>query len=203
MKIRSNVHGVLLFTLLLGASACIGGQAVISDAEQSGAVGNTGEQDFANIVKDLPQSYVITETHIGSSDEKTAQPADQQEVLGYVRFDYVSKDPVKETKRGGVFLKSSITRTQYLDQQSAGLAMQEKLKAAHPDMGLSYEWDYLVQSSDSIYHLHAGCVVSEQNFYNMAANLDELIARSNKGNIFSINCRCGGGCKIQGNHNKE
>lgn len=152
---------------------------------------------LADIAKDLPQDFLVTETNARSDDELEKQPGNQ-DILSSIRYDFVSEDPVRETSRGGVFLKADLESTQYRDNQKALEAMQEIQRLAHPDMGLSYEWDYLILNDDSIYHLHASCVFSEDWFNKMANNLDERVALSGNKHASRIYCRCGGGCRQPG-----
>ena len=62
-------------------------------------------------------------------------------------------------------------------------------------MGLSYSWDYLLRQDNAIYHLHTGCVVSEDNFDIMVSNLRGTVLREREGESQALRCRCGGGCR--------
>lgn len=76
--------------------------------------------------------------------------------------------------------------------QAANTEMRQWQARAHPDMGLSYEWDHMVLKKDQLYHLHAGCVFSEENFSQMRRNLEEMIGMDVRAT--GLICRCGGGC---------
>ncbi len=149
---------------------------------------------LADIMSGLPQNFLVTETDVESADELKKQP-ENQDMLTNIRYDYVSEYPVRETGRGEIFLKADLRYTRYKDKQKALAAMEEIQSLAHPDMGLSYEWDYLILNTHSIYHLHASCVFSEDLFNKMASNLDERVTASGNKHSSTIHCRCGGGCR--------
>ena len=149
---------------------------------------------LSDIANGLPQNFLVTETNARPDDEPEKQPANQ-DILSSIRYDFVSEDPVRETSSGGVFPRADLESTRYKDNQKALEAMLEIQRLAHPDMGLSYEWDYLILNNDSIYHLHASCVLSEDWFNKIASNLDERVALSANKHSSGIYCRCGGGCK--------
>ena len=158
------------------------------------SVSATDMPRLADIVNGLPQNFLVTETNITPDDELKKQP-DSQDIVANIRYEFVSESPVRETGRGKIFLKADLRYTHYGDKQKALAAMQEIQSLAHPDMGLSYEWDYLILNTDSIYHLHASCVFSEDLFNKMASNLDERVAASGNKHSSTIHCRCGGGCR--------
>ncbi len=168
--------------------------AVCFCISMAASVSAMGMPRLADIVSGLPQNFLVTEANVEPDDELKKQP-ENQDILKTIRYEYVSEDPVRQTDSGEIFLKADLRYTQYKDKQKALAAMQEIQSLAHPDMGLSYEWDYLILSTDSIYHLHASCVFSEDLFNKMASNLDERIAASGNEYASTIHCRCGGGCR--------
>lgn len=171
--------------LVLAACFCIGMAASVSAMDML---------RLADIVNGLPQNFLVTETSVKSDDKLRKQP-ENQDIVTNIRYEFVSESPVRETGRGKIFLKADLRYTHYGDKQNALASMQEIQSLAHPDMGLSYEWDYLILNTDSIYHLHASCVFSEDLFNKMASNLDEHVAASGNKHSSTIHCRCGGGCR--------
>lgn len=149
---------------------------------------------LADTMNGLPQKFLVTETNIKADDELKKQPANP-DVVTNIRYEYVSESPVRETGQGKIFLKADLRYTRYKDKQKALAAMQEIQSLAHPDMGLSYEWDYLILNTDSLYHLHASCAFSEDLFNRMASNLDERLTATGNKHSSTIHCRCGGGCR--------
>lgn len=106
------------------------------------------------------------------------------------RYGYVSRSPLRDA----LYLRVELLVAAYPDDAQAAAALEDKRAQAHPDMGLSYAWDYLLAQGARLYHLHAGCELSEANFDRMAANLRIALKDAADPLLGALRCRCGGGC---------
>jgi len=52
--------------------------------------------------------------------------------------------PIRKTSSGNLFLRSTLTSQQFNNSTEARAHFEQQASSAHPDMGLSYAWDYLV-----------------------------------------------------------
>ena len=143
--------------------------------------------DYSVILEGLPWEFKHTSTPLGEKPEKAETS---------IRYDFVSIKPLKKTSRGAVYLKADLTVTSYSSSEAAAQALRNIQGKAHPDMGLSYAWDYLLLQEKRLYHLHSGCVISEENFDIMVHNLRKHIFQEGDVAHAALRCRCGGGCRI-------
>ena len=110
-----------------------------------------------------------------------------------VRITYVSPDG---TNQKGVRLKMWLEVSKYESPETAARKFSLISKKAHPDMGLSYAWDFVVAKGERIYHLHADCTLAEQHFNSMSQALKGIIHPAGKPAPSGLFCRCGGGCRM-------
>jgi hypothetical protein len=128
------------------------------------------------------------------------QPVDEDDRLkigGCVKGEVLqirSIDPIRETSAGALRLQLRLTTLWMRDPDTADRTFRDILLGADPDMGLSYAWDALVATGDRVYHLHAGCVLSEEHFGRVADALERAV--ESEGGVQRARCRCGGGCLI-------
>ena len=106
-----------------------------------------------------------------------------------------SLKPIRKTKTGGLYLRSTLTSQQFNNNDEAHAHFRQQASFAHPEMGLSYAWDYLIISDDHVHHLYGECTLSENNFRQMVGNLKQALNIPVDRKEVSIFCRCGGGCK--------
>lgn len=147
---------------------------------------------LTDLMSSLPVKFLVTEHNLTGA-ELELQPMTRG-AGSITRYKYVSQSPIQETTGGRIFLKAEMLHIQYKDVQKASAAMLETKIRAHPDMGLSYAWDYLLLNKDSIYHLHASCLFSKDWFEQMTSALNKHLSSSGEVPAMSIFCRCGGGC---------
>ena len=143
--------------------------------------------DYSVILEGLPWEFKHTSTPLGEKPEKAETS---------IRYDFVSIKPLKKTARGAVYLKADLTVTSYKNSEAAAQALRNIQGKAHPDMGLSYAWDYLLLQEKRLNHLHSGCMISEENFDIMVHNLRKHIFQEGDVAHADLRCRCGGGCWI-------
>lgn len=171
---RTNSIGLLLLIV---------SQTVASSGEASSASAALVEAtDYSGVVGNLPWGFVV-------SRQKHTPESEQ---LQHIRYDFKSVHPIRKTVKKRVYLKAWLELTRFESTQAANAEMRQWQARAHPDMGLSYEWDYMILKKDQLYHLHAGCVFSEENFSQMSRNLEEMIGMDVRAT--GLTCRCGGGC---------
>ncbi len=142
--------------------------------------------DYSVILEGLPLKFRHTSSPLKDKPENAETST---------RYDFVSIKPLKKTARGAVYLKADLTVTSYRSSEAATQALRNIREKAHPDMGLSYAWDYLLLQDKRLYHLHSGCVISEENFDIMVDNLRKHIFQEGDVAHAAIRCRCGGGCR--------
>ncbi|HBH36568.1 MAG TPA: hypothetical protein DDW45_09635 [Gammaproteobacteria bacterium] len=153
------------------------------------AVAETADEtkvDYSVIFDGLPWEFRHTSTPLKEEQAETS-----------TRYDFVSIKPLKKTARGAIYLKADLTVIAYRSSETATEALRNIQGKAHPDMGLSYAWDYLLLQDKRLYHLHSGCVMSEENFDIMVKNLRKGISREGDIQQAALRCRCGGGCRLQ------
>ena len=145
-----------------------------------------GASDYSALVQGLPWEFKQISSSIA---------AEQGGASAQTRYDFVSAEPVRRDAQGALYLRADLTVSQFVEEgiaESRWRALQEK---AHPDMGLSYAWDYLIFRGQAIYHLHAACSFSDRSFDTMVANLSAMFSRQEEAAEQTIRCNCGGGCR--------
>lgn len=148
--------------------------------------------DYSAVVNELSWKFNVTSEEIeraeqeGSSERKT------------LRLDFVSKEPIKNTPNGNLYLRADLTVTEYSGKDAALNEWAAMIAKAHPDMGLSYAWDHLILNGQKIYHLHAACTFSEENMDVMTFNLRSIVVPDQHNVAPTIHCRCGSGCIVSG-----
>ena len=113
-----------------------------------------------------------------------------------IRYDFVSTALGHDAPQGKLFLKAYLTVSSYEQADAAASAWQSMLAKVHPDTGLTYAWDYLLLQNLILYHLHAACTFSEDNFEIIMQNLGSIILENKLDTQEILHCRCGGGCRI-------
>ncbi len=158
--------------------------------------------DPAQIVEGLPWTFAITTTVTTGQDASTTGDADEppdtlSEPSATSLFHlFTSSEPYRETEQAKLFLRADLQVTQFEDPETAELAFQRIRDAAHPDMGLSYEWDHVILDTDALFHLHAACTFSEASYRQMVERLEAIARRTDNGGEQIIDCRCGASCKF-------
>lgn len=144
------------------------------------------------LVRSLKQTYHITSTRLQKlADIYLENGLDAIEII---RFDYISDEPYRQTKAGKLFLKFSLTAILFKDQITAETQFRKISHKAHPDIGMSYEWDHLFLKETTLYHLHLPCIFSETTTNQISTALEKILPTSNSPIRYSMKCRCGGGC---------
>lgn len=167
--------------LLLAAAATAGcGDPSAVRSESPGPAPLTGVRQPVpeSIVRDLGWRFVVKTEEVDHSRT--------------IRHEYVSVEPVDESPTERTFLRASLTTTLFPTEEQALATFTELAASADPDVGLSYAWDYVVLDGPRIFHLHAGCLFSDDAFAVMTGNLDRWAAA---GPDRVLRCRCGGGCE--------
>jgi hypothetical protein len=149
--------------------------------------------DYSRIVSGLPYKFNTKVTK--SAAIRIGEELVESGVATHEQVDFVSSRSLRKSAAGNLYLKASLEIFRYTDNTHAESAWQEIQQKAHPDMGLTYAWDYLVATENSLYHLHAGCTFSEENFSLMMAAMQELLVGNASDEKSEIVCRCGGGCR--------
>ncbi len=178
---------VWVFGLLLLAGGPTPPAAFSGASEQTTA--SALGQDPAKIFDGLPWTFKTSITRGSGPYEKT--PETSAPAVSSVHYRFTSTKP--EIQSGAV-LKADLLVTQFVKPDAAKEAFRREFSGAHPDMGLSYEWDRVIAGSTWLFHLHASCLFSESSFQQMAKNLGAYTKRSDGGPIQAFGCRCGGGC---------
>lgn len=171
---QANSIGLLL--LIVSQTVTSSGKASSVNAARSEAT------DYSGVVDNLPWGFVVNRQKQTSESKQ----------LQHIRYDFKSVHPMRKTVKKRVYLKAWLELTRFESTQAANTEMRQWQARAHPDMGLSYEWDHMVINKDQLYHLHAGCVFSEENFSQMRRNLEKMIGMDVRAT--GLTCRCGGGC---------
>ena len=140
--------------------------------------------EAAGLVADLPWAF-----------EVAVEPATEGTAVRTTRYRFKSTTPIEKTAAGNIYLRADLTALEYGDASSAEAAFEELLASADPNIGLSYAWDQLLLSGARIYHLHAGCIFSEENFRRMAEQLEGPVRRRTESDLRITTCWCGGGCQ--------
>ncbi len=132
------------------------------------------------IVTDLPWAFTLTreDSAVGGSGAVT------------FRYESVSTD----MGSGGIRLRAILSARRFADPETARRTFVEIQASAHPDMGLSYAWDFVILRQPYLYRLHAGCVFSSKAFEKMAVRLKAAIGSADGAPTPVLFCRCGGGC---------
>ena len=111
------------------------------------------------------------------------------------RVSFRSRKPIKKTNSGGIYLRGTLTSHRFNNADAARDHFQKQVTSAHPDMGLSYAWDYLVLTRNHIHHLYGECTISDSHFQQMIKNLDRILTSSGQMKNRTLLCRCGSGCR--------
>ena len=147
------------------------------------------------IVDSLPWSFNLTKedlTEKGFPYLDTANPPDS--LTGY-RF--VSRNPIQQGNSGGTYLRISVYTGRFIDSKEARDQFHHIKNRADPNIGLSYQWDFVSQSGPFIYHIHAECLLVEEHFLNLTQALTAIIAPDESSRLDQMHCRCGGGCQYE------
>lgn len=112
-----------------------------------------------------------------------------------IRFKYISTQPLSRKTEKKSYFKFLLTVTRFKEQSQAEYQFRSMEQKAHPDMGLSYEWDLLFVKQNLLYHLNAPCTVSEATFNDLGITLVKMVHHGKGTDFLSMSCRCGGGCK--------
>jgi len=147
---------------------------------------DVGANDYSALVRGLPWEFRQTSSLIVSK---------QGEAGAQTRYDFVSSEPIRTGARGTVYLRAKLTVSEFSGVGIAHDHWRAMRGKAHPDMGLSYAWDYLIFREQAIYHLHAACTFSERSFDTMVANLSAIFPQQVDETAQTIRCNCGGGCR--------
>jgi len=175
--IVKNVCGLLLIGLVL-APGCRADQP---GTDQRAAV------DFSRIVSGLPLAFEVTGPLPRSGEGAAA-------TIGYrIR----SVEPVARSAQGGIFARGELAVFEYRNPEQAASAWQRTARVAHPDTGLSYAWDHVLQRDRFVYHLWAACTLSEPLVAGMVDNLHRLLGSETGQPQRILSCRCGGGCRAE------
>lgn len=153
--------------------------AVVAAAPAAAEIIASADLEAAELVAELPWTFEVTVEPGGEEPVRTT------------RHRFKSTAPIEKTAAGNVYLRAELTTYEHGDTESAQAAFDDVLAGADPVIGLSYAWDRLLRSGAVVYHLHAGCTWSEENFQRVAARLEAAA----KPPDLRVACRCGGGCK--------
>lgn len=122
-----------------------------------------------------------------------------QENLINCRTDhFISINPInKDGINKKTFKRFKFSVFDYTDNKIAELNYHALLSSAHPDMGLSYSWDFVILIDSKLYWLNAGCLYSSDNWQTLKNSFIASVDKSINNNSFLtyFNCRCGSGCQ--------
>ncbi len=124
------------------------------------------------IVAGLPWQF-----NVSTQQQRATRPFSHGSSDGWaqrISYQFISAEPYRSTAQGPLFLRAELTVERFESAGEAQQAFQSLLAKAHPDVGLSYAWDHLILSGNTLMHLHAGCVFSEENFLRMVSELEQL-----------------------------
>ena len=145
------------------------------------------------IVDTLPWSFNLTREELTGKSFPyldTATPPDS--LTGY-RF--ISSNPLQQGNSRGTYLRISFYSGRFADSIEARAQFQHIMKTADPNIGLSYQWDFVSQSGPFIYHIHAECLLAEEHFLSLTQALSAMITPDESSRLDQMHCRCGGGCQ--------
>ena len=142
--------------------------------------------DYSELMQGLPWEFKRNSSSI---------TAEEGDASAEIRWEFVSAKPVRMSAGGSLYLRADLTVSEFGKAGVAESRWQALLEKAHPDMGLSYAWDYLIFRGQVIYRLHADCTFSDSGFDSMIANLKAMLPQEDIEKAQTIRCSCGGGCR--------
>jgi hypothetical protein len=110
------------------------------------------------------------------------------------RCSFKSHKSISENSQGKTFLRFKLSIFEYKSAAAAKSALDALLESSDPNIGLSYAWDYVVNVGTKVYWLNAPCLLSKQNWQQLAAQLEKNILKNSQQNN-SFECHCGLNCK--------
>ncbi len=147
--------------------------------------------EAAELVAGLPWAFEVAVEAPAEAEDGSGSAA-----VKVTRYRFKSTEPYSETAAGKVYLRLQLTTSEHGDVAAAEAAFDELLASADPDTGLSYAWDDLLLSGAVLYHLHAPCLFSEENFQRLVSRLEAAVQRQGQARSpRAFACRCGGGCR--------
>lgn len=150
-------------------------------------------QGMNNIVRGLPWTFSCSIEKGGEGQfpgvENIVRPVDQ------TRYQFRSRSPIKEDSGGGTYLNITLRVGTYREREEAQAVFQAIGRHAHPDTGLTYQWDLVALHGVKIYYLHADCLLSREHFYVLSEELIQQIGVAGGPDVQLMTCRCGGGCR--------
>ena len=149
------------------------------------------------LVGSAPVDYSMAVSGLPWEFNQPAVTIDEQEARAGIstRYQFVSTEPLARTAQQYTYLRVALTVTSYVSQERAVEDFKLIGEQAHPDMGLSYAWDYLLLDDRTLYHLHTGCSMSRDNFDIIVSNLWRAVLPEGDNEPRALRCRCGGGCR--------
>ncbi len=147
---------------------------------------DVGSGGYSEVMRGLPWEFKATANSMSAAEREG----------GYeTRYDFVSVEPVGRDASGALYLRADLSVSEFGAAGIAESGWRALRQKAHPDMGLSYAWDYLIFRGQTIYHLHAACTFSDRSFDTMVGNLSAMLPQQENEAAPTIRCRCGGGCR--------
>ena len=128
----------------------------------------------------LPQRFVLDQT-----EDETASRI----------YRLRSVEPIERGAAGALYLRASLAISRPPGGATARQEVERLLAEADPDVGLSYAWDFVTASGDSVVHLQAACTFPEASFLKLVLALAREAVQDVSGAPASFWCRCGGGCR--------
>jgi len=163
----------------------------VSSAEQMKIPGT--QIDPVELTQHFGQTFHITRERMLNKESSYGEQG--WEGTQVFKFNYVSTRPYRKDKNGEIYLKFSLTVTIFKEQAQAISWLKNVAQKAHPDMGITYEWDLFFVKKSTLYHLHMPCIFSEANVNLLSTTLEKMVQDQGITDLSQLKCRCGGGCK--------
>lgn len=104
----------------------------------------------------------------------------------------------KSTKAANkIYKRFKFSVFEYTNKELAEINFKSLLSSSHPDMGLTYSWDFVILIDAKLYWLNAGCIFSNEAWEIIKNAFKDSMHNNNEedNSLKSFNCRCGSGCK--------
>ncbi len=141
--------------------------------------------EVTGLVAELPWTFEV----------KVESPEGQEEgAKSVTRFRFKSTEPYSSSEEGKTYLRLELKTSEFDSSEAADGAFEQLLADAHPAIGLSYAWDQVFLSGETVYHLKVPCLFSEANFRRIVSSLEAALQQRGPPTRV-LGCRCGNGCE--------
>lgn len=121
----------------------------------------------------------------------------QDNLINCRTYHFTSINPInKDAINKKTYKRFMFSVFEYSDGKVAKLNYHSLLSSSHPDMGLSYSWDFITLIDSKLYWLNAGCLFSYDNWQVLKNSFKKSVIKKNDDTFQTyFKCRCGSGCQ--------